>query len=94
MLLGIVCVWEYTIISSQKEEIKSKELLIDAQAVRARDLQQQIVEKDNTVKLLTTTPQKPTQNTPTTQSVPSSAVSQPAQSTPAQQPVRQNIPLQ
>lgn len=54
MILAVVCVWEYTIISSQKEEIKSKELIIDAQAVRARNLQEQIVEKDNTVKLLTT----------------------------------------
>ena len=53
MLLAVVCVWEYTIISSQKEEIKSKELIIDAQAVRARDLQQQIHDKDNTIKLLT-----------------------------------------
>lgn len=53
MLLSIVCVWEYTIISSQKEEIKSKELMIDAQAVRARDLQEQIVEKDNAMKVLT-----------------------------------------
>lgn len=53
MILAVVCVWEYTIISSQKEEIKSKELIIDAQAVRARDLQEQIVEKDKTIKVLT-----------------------------------------
>lgn len=53
MVLAAVCVWEYTVISSLKKEVKAKQLMIDAQAVRARDLQQQIVEKDNTVKLLT-----------------------------------------
>ena len=53
MILAVVCVWEYTIISSQKKEIKSKELIIDAQAVNARNQQEQIVEKDNTIKLLT-----------------------------------------
>lgn len=52
MILAVVCVWEYTIISSQKKEIRSKQLMIDAQAVRARDLQEQIVEKDNTIKVL------------------------------------------
>lgn len=60
MLLAIVCVWEYTIIRNLQEDVKSKSLLIDAQAVRARDLQEQIVEKDKTVKLLTTTPQTAT----------------------------------
>lgn len=58
MVLAAVCVWEYTVISSLKKEVRSKQLMIDAQAVRARDLQQQIVEKDNTVKLLTTQPKK------------------------------------
>lgn len=53
MVLAAVCVWEYTIISSQKKEIKSKQLMIDAQAVRARNLQEQIVDKDNTIKMLT-----------------------------------------
>lgn len=54
MVLGVVGVWEYTIIRELKKEVKSKSLLIDAQAVRARDLQEQIVEKDQTIKLLTT----------------------------------------
>lgn len=54
MVLGIVGVWEYTIIRELKKEVKSKSLLIDAQAVRARDLQEQIVEKDQTIKLLST----------------------------------------
>lgn len=54
MALAVVCVWEYTIIRGLKKEVKSKSLLIDAQAVRARDLQEQIVEKDQTIKLLTT----------------------------------------
>lgn len=54
MVLGIVGVWEYTIIRELKKEVKSKSLLIDAQAVRARDLQEQIVEKDQTIKSLTT----------------------------------------
>lgn len=54
MVLGIVGVWEHTIIRELKKEVKSKSLLIDAQAVRARDLQEQIVEKDQTIKLLTT----------------------------------------
>lgn len=56
MVLAAVCVWEYTIISSQKKEIKSKQLMIDAQAVRARNLQEEIVERDNTIKLLTIPP--------------------------------------
>ncbi len=54
MVLGIVGVWEHTIIRELKKEVKSKSLLIDAQAVRARDLQEQIVEKDQTIKSLTT----------------------------------------
>lgn len=54
MILVVVGVWEYTIIRGLKDEVKSKSLLIDAQAVRARDLQEQIVEKDQTIKLLTT----------------------------------------
>lgn len=61
MVLAAVCVWEYTVISSLKKEVKAKQLMIDAQAVRARDLQEQIVEKDNTVKLLTM-PREQTEN--------------------------------
>lgn len=53
MVLAAVGVWEYTVIASLKKEVKSKELMIDAQAVRARDLQQQIVDKDRTIQLLT-----------------------------------------
>lgn len=52
MVLAAVCVWEYSIIRDLKKEVKSKGLMIDAQAVRARDLQEQIVEKDRTIKLL------------------------------------------
>lgn len=57
MLLAVACVWEFTIIKNLQEDVKAKSLLIDAQAVRARNLEEQIVEKDNAVKLLTTTPQ-------------------------------------
>lgn len=57
MVLAAVCVWEYTIISSQKKEIKSKQLMIDAQAVRARNMQEEIVEKDKAIKLLSIQPQ-------------------------------------
>lgn len=57
MALAVVCVWEFTIISSLKKEVKAKQLMIDAQAVRARDLQEQIVERDQTIKYLTL-PQK------------------------------------
>lgn len=53
MVLAAVCVWEYTIISSQKKAIKSKQLMIDAQAVRARNMQEEIVERDKTIKMLT-----------------------------------------
>lgn len=53
MALAAVCVWEYTIIRSLKEEVKSKSLMIDAQAVRARDMQEQLAEKDRTIKVLT-----------------------------------------
>lgn len=56
MFLGVACVWEYTIIKGLQEDVRSKSLLIDAQAVRARDLQEQIVEKDKTIKLLTMPP--------------------------------------
>lgn len=58
MVLAAVGVYEYTVIASLKKEVKAKQLMIDAQAVRARDLQEQIVEKDRTIKLLTT-PQVP-----------------------------------
>lgn len=54
MVLAAVGVYEYTVIASLKKEVKAKQLMIDAQAVRARDLQEQIVEKDRTIKLLTT----------------------------------------
>lgn len=53
MVLAAVCVWEYSLIRGLKKEVKAKGLMIDAQAVRARDLQEQIVEKDRTIKLLT-----------------------------------------
>lgn len=86
-LLAVVCVWEYTIIRNLQEEVKSKSLLIDAQAVRARDLQEQIVEKDNTVKLLTTKPQTATQQVV----APQPATPQPTAPQPtASQPVPQN----
>ncbi len=54
MVLAAVCVWEYTMIRSLKKEVKAKELMIDAQAVRARNMQEQLVDKDRTIKLLTT----------------------------------------
>lgn len=52
MALAAVCVWEYTIISSLKKEVKSKQLTLEAQAVRTRNLQEQITEKDRTIQLL------------------------------------------
>lgn len=58
MALAAVCVWEYTEIAALKKEVRSKTLTIDAQAVRARDMQQQIVEKDRVIKMLTTQPDK------------------------------------
>lgn len=58
MVLAAVCVWEYSVIRGLQKEVKSKSLMIDAQAVRARDLQEQIVEKDKTIQLLTIPPKK------------------------------------
>lgn len=84
--LAIACVWEYTIIKDLKEEVKSKSLLIDAQAVRARDLEEQIVEKDRTVKLLTTTPQNATPQVV----APQPTAPQPAAPQPANQPTSEN----
>lgn len=52
MALAIVCVWEYTIISGQRKDLKARQTMIEAQAVRARDLQQQIVDKDAQLRLL------------------------------------------
>lgn len=54
MILAAVCVWEYTMIRSLKKEVKAKELIIDAQAVRARNMQEQLVDNDRTIKQLTT----------------------------------------
>lgn len=52
MALAAVCVWEYTVISSLRKEVRAKQLTIDAQAVRARGLQEQIAEKDRTIRLI------------------------------------------
>lgn len=86
MILAAVGVWEFTVISDLKKEVKAKELMIDAQAVRMRDVQEQLREKDETIRLLTTPPAK----TPPVQ------VAQPARPTP--QPVQpapaQTLPMQ
>lgn len=84
MFLAVACVWEFTIIKNLQEDVKAKSLLIDAQAVRARNLEEQIVEKDNTVKLLTTTPQTSAPQTSAPQTAPQAVPQSAPQPAPAQ----------
>lgn len=65
MALAVVCVWEYTIISGLRKDVKSKQLMMDAQSVRMRDLQQQIVDLNQQVRILTTPPALPADNAAT-----------------------------
>lgn len=58
MALAAVCVWEYTEIAALKKEVRSKTMTIEAQTVRARDLQEQIVEKDRVIKMIMNQPGK------------------------------------
>ncbi len=52
MILALVAVYEFTLIRSLKEQVKAKDLVIDAATLRNRNLQEEMIEKDKTIKLL------------------------------------------
>lgn len=52
MILALVAVYEFTIIRTLKEQVKAKDLVIDAATLRNRNLQEEMIEKDKTIKLL------------------------------------------
>lgn len=52
MILAVVAVYEFTIIRTLKEQVKAKDLVIDAATLRNRNLQEEMIEKDKTIKLL------------------------------------------
>lgn len=52
MILAVVAVYEFTLIRSLKEQVKAKDLVIDAATLRNRNLQEEVIEKDKTIKLL------------------------------------------
>lgn len=52
MILAVVAVYEFTLIRSLKEQVKAKDLVIDAATLRNRNLQEEMIEKDKTIKLL------------------------------------------
>ena len=52
MILAVVAVYEFTVIRSLKEQVKAKDLVIDAATLRNRNLQEEMIEKDKTIKLL------------------------------------------
>ena len=52
MILAVVAVYEFTLIRSLKEQVKAKDLVIDAATLRNRNLQQELTEKDKAIKLL------------------------------------------
>lgn len=52
-LLATLCAWEYSVIQSQRQELKARQAQLDGQAVRLRNLQQQIADKDRQMRLLT-----------------------------------------
>ena len=52
MILAVVAVYEFTLICSLKEQVKAKDLVIDAATLRNRNLQEEMIEKDKTIKLL------------------------------------------
>lgn len=52
MILAVVAVYEFTLIRSLKEQVKAKDLVIDAATLRNRNLQEEMIGKDKTIKLL------------------------------------------
>jgi predicted Holliday junction resolvase-like endonuclease len=52
MILAVVAVYEFTLVRSLKEQVKAKDLVIDAATLRNRNLQEEMIEKDKTIKLL------------------------------------------
>lgn len=52
MILTVVAVYEFTLIRSLKEQVKAKDLVIDAATLRNRNLQEEMIEKDKAIKLL------------------------------------------
>jgi predicted Holliday junction resolvase-like endonuclease len=52
MILAVVAVYEFTLIRSLKEQVKAKDLVIDTATLRNRNLQEEMIEKDKTIKLL------------------------------------------